>query len=62
MKKAGASQRLRLGICLRSSFYPENKIGRFKTMVTITLMSTLTTIQNKHPGPTRRNENHLQSG
>jgi len=28
-------------------------------MVKTTLKNTLTTIQNKHPGPTRRNRNYL---
>jgi hypothetical protein len=28
-------------------------------MVKITLKTTLTTIQNRHPGPTRRKGNHL---
>jgi hypothetical protein len=48
-------------LAIMLSIHPENKNGRFKTIVRITLKITLTTIQNKHPGPTRRNETLLQS-
>ena len=45
---------------LRPRAYPPsaNK-PRFSTMVRVTLKTTLTTIQNKHPGPTRRKGNRL---
>jgi hypothetical protein len=44
----------------RSWAYPPsaNK-PRFRRMVKVTLKMTLTTIQNRHPGPTRRKENRL---
>jgi hypothetical protein len=57
--------RLRRNICallagpFRSQHYPESKNGRFNRIVKTTLKTTLTAIQNKHPGPIRRNGNRL---
>ena len=41
--------------------YPPNaNKPRFSTMVRATLKTTLSTIQNKHPGPTRRKGTRLR--